>query len=97
MGGDGDVAPQPKKALSLDEAGDLGSGLLRLLWSSDVADVVAGSGTSLVFVVARFRCGGGDLRANKDMVLVGVLMTAAGGSFPCGSGEADESGEPGME
>jgi hypothetical protein len=39
--GEEDLA-QPKMALSLEDAGDFGSGLLRLLLSNEVADVVAG-------------------------------------------------------
>ena len=86
--GAGEVA-QPKKVLSLDEAGDLGSGLLRLLWSNDVVDGGV-DGTSLVVVEPRLRCGGGDFRANIDMVLVLVLMTVV--RLP-----PVDSGESGME
>jgi hypothetical protein len=87
--GDGEVA-QPKKVLSLEDAGDLGSGLLRLDCSIGVADVV--SGTSLVVLFGpRLSCGGGDLRANMDMVLVLVLMMVVRLSW------CDDSGEPGIE
>ena len=87
--GDGVVA-QPKKALSLEEEGDLGRGLLRLFWSSDVADAVADASRVLD---PRFSCGGGDLRENMDMVL-GLVLTIVVRLPP---GDSGDSGESGME
>ena len=67
---------QPKKVLNLDEAGDLGRGLLRLLFSVlDEPPVVSGT---IVSTFSRERCGGGDFRDEAGKVLITVVRLASG-------------------
>lgn len=59
---------------SLEDVGDFGSGLLRLLF------LVVLMGDFGIFLMGdlRFRCGGGCFCEMKDMVLVLVLMCVVG-------------------
>ena len=82
--GDGELA-QPKNAPSLDDAGDLGSGLLRLLLSREGVMGVVSVSLS-IGDDPRLRCGGGDFRDNMDMVLVLILSTVVWS--PADSGES---------
>lgn len=80
----GDGAPQPKKLLSFEEptgdlsgdlGGDFGSGLLRLerlVALSGTLPTVGGDDEcwTLVSRCSRFNCGGIDLRANIDVILL---------------------------
>jgi hypothetical protein len=65
---------QPKNADILEEAGDFGSGLLRLLFSVLEAAVVA---CTMGSTGPRVRCGGGDFRDEVVMVLITVLRLPA--------------------
>lgn len=78
VGVDGDAA-QPNSEPSLEEAGDLGSGLLRLLLSVLVESIVV---CGLLSFGPIFKCGGGGFRENTDMVggLLKVLMGLSTGS-----------------